>query len=226
MKLLVFGESTAFGACATRVEFKWCNVLASHLKDFLNQELILDNKGIPGDTFKGALARLEEDVLREEPDLLVTAYGLNDLRQGRSSDDILADYATLLDRVRSQLDVTAIVLVTVFPMREEAYSSWAPHDKGTPAGRLEFNRSLRLFAVDQRVMLADAEPPGEAVARLIHPDGVHPNNPGHRFIGNAAANCMLAAPELQHLWVYDHDYKSVGNYGRQTTRYAGVFARV
>jgi len=31
---------------------------------------------------------------------------------------------------------------------------------------------------------------------------------------------MLTAPNLQGLWVYDHDYKSVGNYGKQTTRYA------
>lgn len=220
MKLLVFGESTAFGACATKVEYKWCNVLAGHLRDFVDQELVLENKGLPGDTLKGALDRLSTDVIPENPDLFVSGYGLNDLRQGRSVDGILADYAALLDRVRDAGGVRAIIVVTVFPMREDAYGGWAPHDKGTPEGRFEFNRNLKLFATDQRAILADIEPPAESVPRMMHPDGVHPNNLGHRYIGNSVANALLAAPELHHLWVYDHDYQSVGNYGKQTTVYA------
>ena len=84
----------------------------------------------------------------------------------------------------------------------------------------EMNRRLEEFAEDQKALFADVEPPAEAVPRLIHPDGVHPNNLGHRFIGNAIANAMLTAPGLESLWIYDHDYRSVGNYGKQTTRYA------
>jgi lysophospholipase L1-like esterase len=220
MKLLVFGESTAFGACATKIEHKWCNVLATHLREFLAEELILENKGVPGDTLKGALDRLEADVIAERPDFFVSAYGLNDLRQGRTSDQILSDYTALFDRLWRAVAVLATVVVTVFPMREDAYAGWAPHDKGTPERRLEFNRNLKLFAADQRAIVADVEPPSEAMPRLVHPDGVHPNNLGHRFIGNVVANAMLTAPELQQLWVYDHEYVSVGNYGKQTTRYA------
>jgi lysophospholipase L1-like esterase len=220
MKILVFGESTAFGACATKIEYKWCNVLAANLRDFVTGELILENKGLPGDTIEGALARCEEDVILQQPDLFVSAYGLNDLRAGRKPGQILDDYGELLKKVRNGTRVRGVVLVSVFPMREDAWKDWAPYDRGEPADRMEYNSCLRRFAAEQDAVFADVEPTGEAVTRLIHPDGVHPNNLGHRFIGNCVANVMLTAPELNDLWFSDHNYKSVKNYGKQTTRYA------
>jgi lysophospholipase L1-like esterase len=220
MKILVFGESTAFGACATKIEYKWCNVVAANLRDFVTGELILENKGLPGDTLEGALVRCGDDVVSQQPDLFVAAYGLNDLRAGRKPGRILDDYAELLERVRNETKVRGVVLVSVFPMREDAWKEWAPYDRGKPVDRTEYNRRLRRFTAEQGAILADVEPPAEAIPRLIHPDGVHPNNLGHRFIGNRVTNTMLTAPELKDLWVYDHSYESVKNYGKQTTRYA------
>lgn len=41
------------------------------------------NAGISGDTAQGGLQRLERDVLRFNPDLVVVCYGLNDSNKGK-----------------------------------------------------------------------------------------------------------------------------------------------
>ena len=32
MKILLFGESTAYGACATRKAYRWSEIMAAHLQ--------------------------------------------------------------------------------------------------------------------------------------------------------------------------------------------------
>lgn len=58
------------------------------------------NAGISGDNATGGLERLERDVLRHEPDLVVVCYGLNDATEEEGS---LEKYVDALSRIFDKL---------------------------------------------------------------------------------------------------------------------------
>ena len=51
-----------------------------------NVQVNIINSGISGDGTYGGVARLERDVLRYQPDLVVVSYGLNDAATGGDAD--------------------------------------------------------------------------------------------------------------------------------------------
>jgi lysophospholipase L1-like esterase len=70
------------------------------------------NVGVDGDTTGGALARLDRDVLRHQPDLLLVAFGLNDSTKGREGlVEFSQNLRNLCARVRAESS-TDIVLIT------------------------------------------------------------------------------------------------------------------
>ena len=67
--------------------YEYKNAFPTRLLEILNLlypnvQVNIINSGISGDTVKRGLARLERDVLRYSPDLVVVGYGANDCNQG------------------------------------------------------------------------------------------------------------------------------------------------
>jgi lysophospholipase L1-like esterase len=73
------------------------------------------NAGYGGWTAPGALANLERDVLRHQPDLVLVAFGLNDSGQGLAGTAIFADaLRQIVTRVHEQTDSSVILLTSSF----------------------------------------------------------------------------------------------------------------
>ena len=70
------------------------------------------NAGISGDTAPRGLARIERDVLRHEPDLLVVCYGLNDC--GRSEESV-SRYREALRGIFEKVQDTGAELIFMTP---------------------------------------------------------------------------------------------------------------
>jgi lysophospholipase L1-like esterase len=134
------------------------------------------NRGISGDTSRGVLIRLEEDVLALDPAAVVVLIGTNDLDEGASPETIAGNMRLILARVKQHDPRVPIVLCLVFP------SSPA---KNRPADEIKAVNALYLAAVknDAQVIPLDtwslfADPNGDAPQREF-PDLLHLNEAGY-----------------------------------------------
>src|SRR5690606_14316414 len=73
------------------------------------------NRGISGDTTRGVLLRLDEDVLAIDPAAVVLLIGTNDLEEGATPGMIETNVRLILERLKAHDSRMPIVLNLVFP---------------------------------------------------------------------------------------------------------------
>ena len=134
------------------------------------------NRGISGDTTRGILVRLEEDVLALDPSGVVMLMGTNDLEEQASPETIAANVKLILDELKQHDAEMPVVLCQVFP---------SSATKNRPADKIrELNRlyadvvkdNPQVTLVDTWTLFANAE--GDAKADEF-PDLLHPNAAGY-----------------------------------------------
>ncbi len=129
------------------------------------------NHGVPGDTIRGAIARVPE-VLALRPEVVVVMLGINDLLMGRSVDDCAADHVEL---VRQLAPRTRVIVQTVMPVRD------------LPVGRnaiAVLNEKLAAMCATHGCELVEVGaavtgPDGQLAVELTT-DGVHLTDVGYR----------------------------------------------
>jgi lysophospholipase L1-like esterase len=134
------------------------------------------NRGISGDTTRGVLLRLEEDVIALDPAAVVLLIGTNDLEEGAAPQVVAANLALIVAALERHDERMPIVLCQVFP------SSAATR---RPADQIKALNALYLSAVknDPQVTYLEtwalfAGPGGDAVPAEF-PDLLHPNEAGY-----------------------------------------------
>lgn len=139
-------------------------------------ELRIANRGISGDTTRGVLLRLNEDVIALQPRAVVILIGTNDLEEQAQPETIAGNLALILDALQAHQPAMPVVLCRVFP------SSATMRRPNTQIRRInalydEVARSrAQVTVVDTWSIFADAQ--GDA--RLAEfPDLLHPNERGY-----------------------------------------------
>jgi lysophospholipase L1-like esterase len=134
------------------------------------------NRGISGDTTRGVLIRLSDDVLALDPAAVVLLIGTNDLEEGATPEVIAGNLRLILAALEQHDPRMPIVLCQVFPS--------APTMK-RPAEQIKATNALYRAVVknDARVTLLEtwplfAGPDGEATLGEF-PDLLHPNEAGY-----------------------------------------------
>lgn len=202
-KLVVLGESTVQGGgwLASDKE-RYADVLWHLLEDAQEQPLEYFNAGIGASVISpaspgyeasakpSAAERFDAQVLDQQPDLLVIAYGLNDMRAGMTVDAFRAELVKLLDRVQARLN-PAIVLVNVYYMT--AYANFPPFDRGSPAATLTYNRMLDELARERGLIYADVYGAEAGCPHLVHLDTVHANKIGNMLIAHRIFEAIVRA---------------------------------
>ena len=134
------------------------------------------NRGISGDTTRGVLIRLDEDVLALKPAGVVLLIGTNDLEEQAEPETIAADLKLILAKLKEHSAKMPIVLCQVFP---------SSATKKRPADKIKRVNQLYAAAVkgDAQVtfietwpLFANAE--GDAKKEEF-PDLLHPNQAGY-----------------------------------------------
>jgi lysophospholipase L1-like esterase len=138
--------------------------------------LKIANRGISGDTSRGVLIRLQEDVLALHPQAVVLLIGTNDLEEQADPETIAANLKLILAALKRHNAKVPIVLCQVFPSSES---------KKRPAAKIKKVNQLYAEAVkgDAQVTLVEtwplfADAQGDAVAAEF-PDLLHPNLAGY-----------------------------------------------
>ncbi len=134
------------------------------------------NRGISGDTTRGVLIRLDEDVLAIDPTAVVLLIGTNDLEEGASPETIVGNVRLIVEALERHDPAMPIVVCQVFP---------SSATKKRPVEKIRAVNSLYLEAVknDPRVTYLEtwplfADPNGDALPDEF-PDLLHPNEEGY-----------------------------------------------
>jgi lysophospholipase L1-like esterase len=134
------------------------------------------NRGISGDTTRGLLLRVQQDVIALHPAGVVLLIGTNDLEEKAEPGIIVADLQLLLAALKQYNPALPVVLCEIFP---------SSTTKKRPADQIKrLNRLLRAIVRDQPqvtyldtwTLFASAE--GDAKPEEF-PDLLHPNALGY-----------------------------------------------
>jgi lysophospholipase L1-like esterase len=134
------------------------------------------NRGISGDTTRGVLLRLQDDVLAIKPAAVVLLIGTNDLEEGATAETIAGNLELILAALKGHNPRMPVVLCQVFPSSARVKR---------PADRIKMINVLYQAAVknDPQVTLLEtwplfADPNGDATTYEF-PDLLHPNEAGY-----------------------------------------------
>lgn len=134
------------------------------------------NRGISGDTTRGVLIRMDDDVLTLQPKAVVLLIGTNDLEEGATPEVIDGNLRLILARLKAHDARMPIVLCTVFP---------SSPTKKRPADQIRALNARYLASVknDPQVVTLDtwslfADASGDAPVGEF-PDLLHPNDAGY-----------------------------------------------
>lgn len=167
--IAVLGDSLTAGLGVTAAE-----AFPAHLEARLRREgydYRVVNAGVSGDTSAGGLRRVDW-VLRAEPEIVIVALGANDGLRGQSPAAMRDNLEAIIARLTAS---GARVLLAGMRM---------PPNYG-PEYTREFAATFPAVARRTRValmpfLLEDVA----ADARLLQPDGLHPNAAGHQIIAD------------------------------------------
>lgn len=175
VRIVAFGDSVTRGFGVTR---PWPDRLATALRQAYPTDTAVINAGVDGNTAADGLARLGRDVLATSPDLVLIAFGLNDLKLQRSPPVMQHD----LDQMVARIEATGaeVVLLTTNPIRAGLYGSALA---GYNDAIRELARSRRLPLVDVTSAWREASDDTPLDALLI--DIAHPSERGQQLTADA-----------------------------------------
>jgi acyl-CoA thioesterase-1 len=206
-KVVAFGDSVTRGVRPGVTEAQTFAALLQAGLQERGVEVEVVNAGLGSDTTAGGLARMDRDVLAEEPQAVVIMFGLNDAcvvdggpvarEEPRVS---LTDYAANLRTMvsRAQAAGAAVVLCTPNPMtRAYLYSDMSGYAENDDMNYLvrEYAQAVEELGQEVAVPVVDVfslfeDRPGGL--DLIQ-DGCHPYVEGHRLIAEALLPVVQAA---------------------------------
>ena len=134
------------------------------------------NRGISGDTTRGVLIRLQEDVLAMHPSGVILLIGTNDLEENADPETIAANLKLILAELKKHDAKMPVILCQVFPSSET---------KKRPADKIKKLNQLYAAAVkgDPQITLIETWPlfaDAQGDAKLEEfPDLLHPNQAGY-----------------------------------------------
>ncbi|MCC7353805.1 MAG: SGNH/GDSL hydrolase family protein [Anaerolineae bacterium] len=214
--LVTLGDSITAGGTATRRDLCWASLLTNQIGAAQQAPLRLVNSGLGGDVisprsvggpvshshgYPTALERCEKHVIAYHPDLVIVAYGVNDIDYGTPLHIFLDDLETLITTISDRTGALIVLLDAYF-----TNWTWPDMPPFLAHGRREvalgYNRAIeelswRLDCLYASVWAAMGEAPW-----VVDTDGVHPNNLGHQLIANRvfevlAQNCSVLARKAQ-----------------------------
>ena len=221
---MALGESTTAGGWSSCREKCWVSQLGRLISEYQRIPVQTINLGIGanvisrksrGYEFSGkpsAEERLDRHVLsyrssgnRMVPDLLIISYGLNDARCGTPVELFCDEMKDIIKRIREKID-PLIVLLGPYYMTDFKLGGleWSYGNMKVFHG---YNKAIKKTAIETESLFVDLLSSYNNADWLIHHDGVHANDLGHRIVANKifevlASNCSGLSKETKALEKY------------------------
>ena len=180
VRIVAFGDSITAGGDASEPRLVFWERWADALRQKYPQAVIeTTNRATGGDTTVQGLQRLQEKVLRQNPDLVLIGFGMNDHNRegfGVPLDVFKANLRTMIDRVRAETGAE-VVLFSAFPPNPKWH--YGSHNMEAYANATEqVAREKQCAFADVYhwwMSLAERKKPEDMLANNIN----HPNDFGH-----------------------------------------------
>ena len=217
-RLVVMGESNAYGMCAGDPLNEWVQTLAFLIRRFQEGPLRVFNNAIPSNVISprapgydpqavygiapSALERFEQDMIAYQPDMAVYAYGLNDSRCGHAVESFIEDYETIVRETRRRLPEALIVLVGPYWNLQYDAATWAkpeykelresPWGVGGDELVLAYNAAIAELADRYEALFSNVYRATEGATWLLHDDTCHFTDVGQWLIGQTVFATLAA----------------------------------
>lgn len=142
------------------------------------------NLGRSGDTVDKMVERFEQDVLPFEPQILVILGGINDIRAGKPSAEVVAELAAIKAACRKHEIIP--VFITLAPLNPAGIKNAFDEDT-SPDWQGEWQQ-VNQWIMDQEHhvdVAAQLSGPDGLLPSWIAADGLHPDTKGKAVIGQA-----------------------------------------
>ncbi len=217
--IVAFGDSTTAPRGSTEV---YATILQAALR---NVRVI--NAGVGGNTTELARKRFDSDVLAHQPQIAIVQFGINDAAVDVWKKPPATEPRVSLERYEANLRHfvrtlkdrnTAVILITANPLRwtpklKEMYGKppYNPEDADGFNGLLKrYSDAVWRIAREEGTDLIDVPPALEARAKKESstvdsylPDGMHPNDLGHRVVADLLRERILAIAAKRQLPIAD-----------------------
>ncbi|MDB4473792.1 GDSL-type esterase/lipase family protein [Opitutaceae bacterium] len=134
------------------------------------------NRGISGDTTRGLLLRLDQDVLALNPSGIVLLIGTNDIAEVARADAIVSNVELLVQRIHDHNADIPIILCATFPSDPSKDRGPELINDLNARYRAAFSGHPQVRILDTWILFADDA--GNAKAHEM-PDLLHPNDAGY-----------------------------------------------
>lgn len=134
------------------------------------------NRGIGGDTSRGVLIRLKDDVLALHPRGVVLLIGTNDLEEGAGPEVIAGNIRLIVDALEKSSPKMPIIVCQIFPSSAEKKRSADKIKAANQAISQAVGKDRQVTLVDTWSLFADSK--GDAPIEQF-PDLLHPNAAGY-----------------------------------------------
>jgi lysophospholipase L1-like esterase len=192
IRVVAIGDSSVSGIGLSRGDETVAAATARVLTRTTGRPSIWRGYGLSGATVGDALSRLLPRVAPEPADLLIVAFGVNDVTSYRSPSRFAADLARLVSMARDRIGQAAVVIGGVAPLASFPALPWALRTAlGWRSAALQA-AAERLIGRLPRLVVQRFE--GPLAPDLFASDGFHPNLKAHTLWGETIA--ALALPLL------------------------------
>jgi acyl-CoA thioesterase I len=127
-------------------------------------DLPVIHAGVPGNTTRDALARLDTDVLAHDPKIVIIILGANDYFQGMHKDETLANMTKIIERIK----------------KYGAMVVWAEVQMGVLGD--PYIEDFRALAKKEHVLLIPNILNGILDNPYYKSDQIHPNDKGYKVM--------------------------------------------
>ena len=178
-KIVYFGDSVTFRGDTNKS-------YATYASQSLNNTQLFNitavNKGVPGNTVSDLYARLEKDVISENPNVVSILIGVNDTatyQKNISDEEFKTVYKNIITTIKAKLPNTKIILMTPFIFKKNgSYSIDVLQGRINAVKELATQYTLTL--VDTNALIVSKQQSGQI--DIYADDGVHPNANGAKLI--------------------------------------------
>lgn len=147
----------------------------------LFNRLEVKNRGISGDISSGVLARLDP-ILVHQPDKIFLMIGVNDLAAGIETPDIVANYDSIIQRVKAESPRTRLYLQSVLPVNPDIGEKFKNHtDKNAEVSQLNWHlrRLARVNDLEYIDLWSEFIDVDGRLDSAVTNDGLHLTGPGY-----------------------------------------------
>lgn len=183
LKLVALGDSLTYGWMVERGYLDFLKEM--FVVHYPRGILKIVNRGIPGDTAEGGLARLQQHVIASAPDLVFVQFGLNDAFCGCSIDAFARNIIGIIKGIQKGSGAD-ILLMTSGALEDREFEIAGP-----------FYDRLAAIAEQQSVPIAlvhrhweQKVSEGVSFDTLVQADRVHPTTEGYRLMAEAVVECF------------------------------------